>query len=419
MGAVGPYRGKRILDLVLVVLLAVPAAILLGTAAIALACSSRGPVLFRQERIGLDGQLFTLLKLRTMRHDPDRSIGFPDQLLVTPVGRVLRRTSLDELPQLWNVVKGDMSIVGPRPTVAKQVARYNERQRGRLAVRPGLTGLAQVRGRNALTWADRINLDLEGRLELLEGTVARILRGTGRVLPRADDAGQRARVTHREARRASGPHAARAAGLCRALSRQDRRRGRRRQPVPLQGRVRPLAPPRPRCGRATRVITTSTAVATGRSTRRCIASRSPSGTASAPKPAPTSSDAWPIATPRPRRSGSCGSVTKCSVASSPTNPFNSPPTRQRELPLDIGASRKRPHYAAERRASGLVNLLEALWSPPPSPSALQVEVADPPATGHGWGAQSARRVRRRVRERPPNGRSAHAIRSYVRAQPPT
>jgi lipopolysaccharide/colanic/teichoic acid biosynthesis glycosyltransferase len=182
MTAVGPYRGKRILDLVLVVLLAVPAAILLGTAAIALAWSSRGPVLFRQERIGLDGQLFTLLKFQTMRHDPDRPFGFPDDLLVTPVGRVLRRTSLDELPQLWNVVKGDMSIVGPRPTVAEQVARYDERQRGRLAVRPGLTGLAQVRGRNTLSWPDRIDLDLEYVRTQSVGLDLRILASTVRVV---------------------------------------------------------------------------------------------------------------------------------------------------------------------------------------------------------------------------------------------
>jgi lipopolysaccharide/colanic/teichoic acid biosynthesis glycosyltransferase len=103
-------------------------------------------------------------------------------LLVTPVGRVLRRTSLDELPQLWNVVKGDMSIVGPRPTVAKQVARYDERQRGRLAVRPGLTGLAQVRGRNALTWAERIDLDLEYVRTQSVGLDLRILASTVRVV---------------------------------------------------------------------------------------------------------------------------------------------------------------------------------------------------------------------------------------------
>jgi sugar transferase EpsL len=120
----GPYRGKRALDLVFVALLAIPAGVLLGATAVAVACSWRDPAFFRQERIGRDGRVFTLLKLRTMRHDPDRPIGFPDESFVTPVGRVLHRTSIDELPQLWNVARGDMSIVGPRPTIAEQVARY-------------------------------------------------------------------------------------------------------------------------------------------------------------------------------------------------------------------------------------------------------------------------------------------------------
>jgi len=178
----GPFRGKRVLDLGLVALLAVPAALILGAAALAVACSSRGPVLFRQERIGSGGQPFTLLKLRTMRHDPDRPIGFPDELPVTLVGRVLRRTSMDELPQLWNVARGDMSVVGPRPPIAEHVARYDERQRGRLVVRPGLTGLAQVRGRNALSWAERINLDLEYVQTQSVGLDLRILASTLRAV---------------------------------------------------------------------------------------------------------------------------------------------------------------------------------------------------------------------------------------------
>ncbi len=183
----GHYRGKRAFDLLFLAVLAIPSSVVVAIAAAAIATTSRGPVLFRQERIGRDGRIFTLLKLRTMRHDPDRRSGFPDELLVTPVGRVLRRTSIDELAQLWNVARGDMSIVGPRPTLAEQVARYNERQRGRLAVRPGLTGLAQVRGRNALTWAKRIDLDLEYvrtqsvglDLRILASTVRAVVAGEG------------------------------------------------------------------------------------------------------------------------------------------------------------------------------------------------------------------------------------------------
>jgi lipopolysaccharide/colanic/teichoic acid biosynthesis glycosyltransferase len=183
----GPYRGKRLVDLALLVVLTIPAAVLMGFGALAVACTSRGPVLFRHERIGRDGAPYTLLKFRTMRHDPRRPIGYPDASLVTPVGRVLRRLSLDELPQLWNVACGSMSIVGPRPTIASQVARYDERQRGRLSVRPGLTGLAQVRGRNALPWPERIDVDLEYvrtqsvglDLRILLSTVRTVLSGEG------------------------------------------------------------------------------------------------------------------------------------------------------------------------------------------------------------------------------------------------
>ena len=117
-------------------------------------------MLFRQERVGRDGRPFRLMKFRTMVDASDNPL-FPDPARVTRVGRVLRRLSLDELPQLINVLRGDMSIVGPRPTLAYQVERYTPEQRRRLAVRPGVTGLAQVKGRNALAWADRITLDLE------------------------------------------------------------------------------------------------------------------------------------------------------------------------------------------------------------------------------------------------------------------
>jgi lipopolysaccharide/colanic/teichoic acid biosynthesis glycosyltransferase len=136
----------------------------LAAAAVAIKLDDGGPVLYRQRRVGYEGRDFDLLKLRTMvvgaetqgagwavdRGDPR----------ITRVGRVLRRLSLDELPQLWNVVRGDMSLIGPRPTLRYQVDQYTPRQRRRLSVRPGLTGWAQVNGRTKLPWDERIELDL-------------------------------------------------------------------------------------------------------------------------------------------------------------------------------------------------------------------------------------------------------------------
>jgi lipopolysaccharide/colanic/teichoic acid biosynthesis glycosyltransferase len=155
------YRGKRSFDLVVVAVAAVPVAVVGGVCWLLVRATSRGPALFRQERVGVGGVPFTVLKLRTMTIDDPGGSAFPDEARITKVGRVLRRTSLDELPQLLNVARGEMSIVGPRPTLAYQVARYTPRQRGRLSVRPGVTGLAQVRGRNRLSWPERIELDLE------------------------------------------------------------------------------------------------------------------------------------------------------------------------------------------------------------------------------------------------------------------
>lgn len=154
-----PYRGKRVVDLALLVVAAVPALLVGAVAAVAVRLTSPGPVLFRQERIGRDGVPFVVLKFRTMVHG-DNPI-FPDATRITSAGRWLRRLSLDELPQLVNVARGEMSVVGPRPTLAYQVERYTPEQRLRLCVRPGLTGLAQVRGRNSLAWSDRIELDVE------------------------------------------------------------------------------------------------------------------------------------------------------------------------------------------------------------------------------------------------------------------
>ncbi len=116
------------------------------------------PVLFRQTRTGLRGKEFSIVKFRTMR--PMTYDGQPDNERDTPLGNRLRSTSLDELPQLWNVLRGDMSLIGPRPTLPEQVVHYSARQRGRLAIRPGLTGWAQVNGRNSISWPERIELDL-------------------------------------------------------------------------------------------------------------------------------------------------------------------------------------------------------------------------------------------------------------------
>jgi lipopolysaccharide/colanic/teichoic acid biosynthesis glycosyltransferase len=165
---------------------------LLAAAAIATKLESPGPVLYRQTRVGRDGVDFELLKLRTMVVGAEKmGAGWAvDQgdTRITRVGRVLRRTSLDELPQLWNVLRGDMSIIGPRPTLRYQVEQYDEHQRRRLDIRPGLTGWAQVQGRASLPWADRIELDVwyvDNRspkldLRILLRTPLALFRGTYR-----------------------------------------------------------------------------------------------------------------------------------------------------------------------------------------------------------------------------------------------
>jgi len=181
------YRGKRAFDVAVLLVVVVPAVVLGALCALAVRLTSPGPVLFRQERIGHLGQPFETLKFRTMVDAPEGNPVFPDADRITRVGGVLRRLSLDELPQLWNVARGDMSIVGPRPTLGYQVERYDDRQRERLAVRPGLTGLAQVKGRNSIPWAQRIDLDLDYiarnslrvDLGLLIATVPTLLAGGG------------------------------------------------------------------------------------------------------------------------------------------------------------------------------------------------------------------------------------------------
>src|SRR6266699_3120068 len=151
------------------------AAPILGLAGLAVRLGGGGPVLYRQTRVGKDGVDFELLKLRTMVVGAEtQGAGFAvdrGDARITRTGRLLRRLSLDELPQLWNVVRGEMSVVGPRPTLRYQVEQYDERQRHRLDVKPGITGWAQVNGRAVLPWAERIELDVwyvEHRSPLLD-----------------------------------------------------------------------------------------------------------------------------------------------------------------------------------------------------------------------------------------------------------
>jgi lipopolysaccharide/colanic/teichoic acid biosynthesis glycosyltransferase len=182
---------RRAIDVIVSAALLALTAPLLAVAMAAIRLESRGPVLYRQRRVGLGGRPFDMLKLRTMV-DGAEHLGAglavnENDSRITRVGALLRRTSLDELPNLVNVLRGEMSLIGPRPTVPVQVAQYTERQRRRLAVKPGLTGWAQVNGRASLPWGERIELDLyyiEHRspaldLRILLRTPALVLGGGG------------------------------------------------------------------------------------------------------------------------------------------------------------------------------------------------------------------------------------------------
>jgi len=140
---------KRTFDVILSIMLLLLTLPLIAAAVLLTWATSGSPVIFRQQRAGLHGRIFTILKLRTMQDGK-----------VTALGRWLRRTAIDELPQLWNVLRGDMSIVGPRPLLAEYLPRYNATEVRRHEVRPGVTGWAQVHGRNDLPWSDRFALDV-------------------------------------------------------------------------------------------------------------------------------------------------------------------------------------------------------------------------------------------------------------------
>ncbi len=182
---------NRALDLVVAAALLVLSAPLLALAAVAIKLESRGPVFYRQLRVGRHGRPFQMWKLRTMVRGAE-TMGDGIYVLegdarITRVGGLLRRFSLDELPNLINVLAGDLAIVGPRPTVREQVDRYTERQRRRLEVRPGITGWAQVNGRTSLPWPERIELDVwyvEHRslrldLDILARTARMLVTGHG------------------------------------------------------------------------------------------------------------------------------------------------------------------------------------------------------------------------------------------------
>ncbi|GKV57395.1 putative sugar transferase EpsL [Sporosarcina sp. NCCP-2222] len=179
---------KRIFDVVASFLALLLLSVIIGLTALLIKLKIGSPVIFTQDRPGYRGEIFRLYKFRSMTNERDTHGQFlPDELRLTSFGRLIRKLSLDELPQLWNVLKGDMSFVGPRPLLVEYLPLYSERQSKRHNVRPGITGWAQVNGRNAITWEEKFELDVwyvENRsfwldLKILFMTVLKVLRSEG------------------------------------------------------------------------------------------------------------------------------------------------------------------------------------------------------------------------------------------------
>lgn len=153
---------KRIVDIICALAAIIVFSWLYIIVAVLVGVKLGSPILFKQERPGLHGKIFTLYKFRTMTDKKDENGELlPDDVRLTSFGKLLRKTSLDELPEAFNILKGDMSVVGPRPLLVKYLSLYSERQMHRHDVRPGLSGLAQISGRNAITWEEKFELDLE------------------------------------------------------------------------------------------------------------------------------------------------------------------------------------------------------------------------------------------------------------------
>ena len=191
------HAAKRAYDVLWAAALIVLLQPVLLAIAVVVKTTSPGDAIFRQERIGRGGRPFVIYKFRTMAQDAGQSplgtYAYRNDPRITRVGKVLRRTSLDELPQLFNVLNGEMSIVGPRPDLPHHVTGYSDFQRRRLQVRPGVTGWAQVSGRNTLSWEERITLDVEYierwslaiDLEVILRTIRVVLSGRGSTLPKS------------------------------------------------------------------------------------------------------------------------------------------------------------------------------------------------------------------------------------------